>query len=156
MPGPHYMLNKFLMISIMGMYSWKRTWNWSASLSSFYKYDNEPRKVMTQTSKSEIKHHVWNSAVQSPSSSTSSISSISFVLYHIYHSLSCYVSLSLSLRHAYKTLCSFGFTNLNFLHIWETITSICLFIFGSGDVIIVECFSCSKPINIIMCWCYIN
>lgn len=71
MPGPHYMLNKYLMISIMDMYSWKRTWKWSASIFSFYKYDNEPReKWWFKQSKSEIKYHVWNSTVQSPSSST--------------------------------------------------------------------------------------
>ena len=137
MPGPHYMLNKFLMISIMGMYSWKRTWKWSASISSFYKYDNEPReKWWLKQSKSEIKHHVWNSAVQSPSSSTVvSLISLLFCIISITLfpamslSLSLSLSLFLSLSGTYKTLCSFGFTNLNFLQIWETITSISVYLY---------------------------
>lgn len=140
MPGPHYMLNKFLMISIMGMYSWKRTWNWSASISSFYKYDNEPReKWWPKQSKSEIKHHVWNSAVRSPSSSTV-VSLISLLFCIISITLFPAMSLSLSLRHIqdivliwlYKPEFSPDMRN-NYVHI-------CLFIFGSGDVIIVECF----------------
>lgn len=125
MPGPHYMLNKYLMISIMDMYSWKRTWKWSASIFSFYKYDNEPReKWWFKQSKSEIKYHAWNSTVQSPSSSTV-VSLISLLFCIIFITL--FPNMSLSLSSTHKTLCSFGFTNLNFLQIWETITLISVY-----------------------------
>ena len=108
MPGPLYMLNKCLIISIMDMYSWKRTWKWSASIFSFYKYDNEPReKWWLKQSKSEIKYHVWNSTVQSPSSST--VVSLISLLFCII-SITLFPILSLSLSGTHKTLCSFGFT----------------------------------------------
>ena len=99
MPGPLYMLNKCLIISIMDMYSWKRTWKWSASIFSFYKYDNEPReKWWLKQSKSEIKYHVWNSTVQSPSSSTV-VSLISLLFCIISITLFPILSLSLSQVH---------------------------------------------------------
>ena len=140
MPGPLYMLNKCLIISIMDMYSWKRTWKWSASIFSFYKYDNEPReKWWLKQSKSEIKYHVWNSTVQSPSSSTV-VSLISLLFCIISITLFPVLSLSLSLRYTQDIVLIWLYKPEFYPDMRNNYIYICLLIFGSGDVIIVECF----------------